>query len=250
MLPGAPSPAQQTNHPMVSDLKRQIAGQEMRNRLVEGTLLKALRQDPPPGVRIQSDAELDRTLQAVLSGHPIGQDIHVFGYGSLMWNPALEVVATRVARVNGWHRKFCLRLVIGRGTPQEPGAMLALDKGGACNGLLYRIAASKVEAELRLLWRREMLAGSYHARWVWANAGGERVRALTFVANRDHERYIGEHSIEQVASLIRTGQGGLGTSREYFDSMVRTLERFRITDAGIERLRCVIQSADEERGAA
>lgn len=224
--------------------------QGMRNRLLDGTLLSALRKDPPPGVTIQSDAELDRTLQAVLSGHPKGQDIHVFGYGSLMWNPALEVVATRVARVNGWHRKFCLHLVIGRGTPQEPGAMLALDKGGACNGLLFTIAASKVEAELGLLWRREMLAGSYRVQWVWANVDGERVRALTFVANRNYEGYIGRHPIEQVASLIRAGQGRLGTSRAYFDSMVRTLDQFRITDAGIERLRRVIQSADEETHAA
>lgn len=221
----------------------------MRNRLAEGTLLTALRQNPPPGVKIQSDAELDDTLRAVLSGHTGGQDIHVFGYGSLMWNPALEVVDTRVARVNGWHRKFCLHLVIGRGTPQEPGAMLALDRGGACNGLLYRIAASKVEAELRLLWRREMLAGSYRARWVWANAGGERIRAVTFVANRDHGRYIGQYPIERVACLIRTGQGSLGTAREYFDSMVRTLERLRITDAGMERLRRMIQSADEQADA-
>jgi glutathione-specific gamma-glutamylcyclotransferase len=201
-------------------------------------------------VRIQTDTELDTTLHEALREHVAGEDIHVFGYGSLMWNPALDVVESRVARVDGWHRKFCLHLVIGRGTPEQPGAMLALDRGGRCVGVLYRIAAAKAESELRLLWQREMLAGSYCARWVWANVGGERVRALTFVANRASGRYIGRHSVEHVADLIRSGQGRIGTSREYFESMVRTLERLRIGDAGIEHLRRVIHRADMEHATA
>jgi glutathione-specific gamma-glutamylcyclotransferase len=231
---------------MTSDTKRPISEREMRDRLTQGTLLKALRADPPPGIKVKSDVELEKSLRAALSAHDTGQDIHVFGYGSLMWNPALEVVSTRVARVGGWHRRFCLHQIVGRGTPREPGAMLALDKGGACRGVLYRIAARKAEPELRLLWQREMLTGSYDARWVWANVDGWRVRALTFVVDRAHERYIGRRSIEHITHLIRTGQGSLGTSRAYFDSMVRTLDHLGIADAGIERIRRVIRKADEE----
>jgi cation transport regulator ChaC len=127
-----------------------------------------------------------------------------------MWNPALHVVETCIAKLHGWHRRFCLRLLFGRGTPAEPGAMLALDRGGACRGLLFRIAAAKVPAELRLLWRREMLAGSYDARWVWTAARGKPIRALTFVANRNHERYIGAQPLQHVAELIRKGKGPFG----------------------------------------
>jgi cation transport protein ChaC len=216
-----------------------------RERLAQGVLLRLLRAHPLPGLTVQSDAELDRSLRAVLDCHDAGQDLHVFGYGSLMWNPALEVIDRMVARVDGWHRRFCLRMIFGRGTPEQPGAMLALDRGGACNGVLYRIDATKVEGELRLLWRREMLTGSYDPRWISARVHGRKIRALTFVANRTHNRYIGGVSLEYVAHLIRTGRGVLGTSRTYFDETAHMLDRLGFCDAGIERLRRAIHDADE-----
>ncbi|WP_233800922.1 gamma-glutamylcyclotransferase [Paraburkholderia sp. HP33-1] len=235
---------------MPRDLKHLASGYELtREHLAQGTLLHALRADPPAGLKLRSDAELERTLQVVLDAHESARDLHVFGYGSLMWNPALEVVETSVARVHGWHRGFCLRMIFGRGTPEEPGAMLGLDRGGACNGLLYRIDAAKVEAELRLLWRREMLAGAYDARWVPATVDDRHIRALTFVVNRAHDRYIGGCPIHHVAHLIRTGRGPLGTSRAYFDETTLTLERLGLRDTGIERLRRAIGDADVAEAA-
>ena len=232
-------------HFMPGDPKQLASGYELtREHLSQGTLLHALRANPPAGLILRSDAELERTLKEVLSSHEAGQDLHVFGYGSLMWNPALEVAETRVARVHGWHRGFCLRMIFARGTPEEPGAMLGLDRGGACRGLLHRIDAANVEPELRLLWRREMLAGAYDARWVRATVGARPIRALTFVVNRAHERYIGGYPIDQVAYLIRTGRGPLGTARGYFDETVLTLQRLGLLDAGIERLRRAIRDAD------
>jgi len=220
--------------------------ESMRERLAKGTLLESLRADPPPGICIRTDAELDRSMEDSLGHHDPAADLHVFGYGSLMWNPAMEVVQTRVARVQGWHRRFCLRLLLGRGTVAEPGVMLALDRGGSCRGLLFRIEAAKVQAEMRLLWRREMLAGSYDARWVTARSSGVTVPALTFVANRHHERYLGARPLHDVVRLIRTGRGPLGTSRAYFESTLQALERLRIRDLGMERLRLAIRLADQE----
>ena len=217
-----------------------------RQRLAKGLLITSLRADPPPGIKIRSEAELDASLEETLGGHDPGQDLHVFGYGSLMWNPALDAAHTGVARVHGWHRRFCLRLLLGRGCPERPGVTLALDRGGACHGLLFRIEAAKVRKEMHLLWRREMLAGSYDARWVRADAGGTTVRALTFGANRRHERYIGNLPIEDIVQLIRTGIGQLGTSRAYFDATVCTLDRLGIRDFGVERLRLAIRLADQE----
>jgi cation transport protein ChaC len=227
-----------------------IPAQPVRiHRLCDDALVDALRADPPPGLRCRSEAELEATLDEALSAHEPALDLHVFGYGSLMWNPAMEVVGSSVALVPGWHRRFCLRMVFGRGTPEAPGAMLALDRGGSCRGVLYRIAACKVRAELRLLWRREMLTGSYDARWVWAWAEGRRVRALSFVAIRRHERYIGGQPVDAVARLVRTGQGRFGSCRSYFESTLQSLQRLGIRDAGIERLRRAVSSADREAGA-
>ena len=217
-----------------------------RRRLADGILLESLRADAPPGLRIRTDAELDQSLADTLRSHDPAEDLHVFGYGSLMWNPAMDAVHMSVARVHGWHRRFCLRMLFGRGTVGEPGAMLALDMGGACHGLLFRIEAAKVMPEARLLWRREMLAGSYEARWVRAHTGAAPVRALTFVASRRHERYIGAQPIEYVARLVRTGQGPLGSSRAYFESTLQALESLRIRDSGMERLRRAILLADRD----
>ena len=224
--------------------------EQTRRRLSEGSWVAQLRADPPRGMRLRSDAELEASLEATLRQHEPCADLHVFCYGSLMWNPALEAIAFMPAQVRGWHRSFCLRLLLGRGTVEAPGAMLALDRGGSCRGTVLRIEAAKVRAEARLLWRREMLAGSYDARWVRARVGAVAVRALTFVVKRDHDRYIGRFPIESVAQLIRTGSGPLGSSRAYFDALLHSLARLGIEDAGMARLRHAIDAADRCAGPA
>lgn len=218
-----------------------------REGLASGALVQALRRNPPPGVRLRSDEELAQTLEQALSGHPPGDDLYVFGYGSLMWNPALHIVDSHLALVQGWHRRFCIRTLMARGSVEKPGAMLALNRGGACVGLLMRIAAPQVRDELSLLWRREMLAGSYEARWVGAQARGKPLRALTFVAKADHERYIGNLPAQEIAALIRTGEGMLGSTRSYFDQTMLTLARLRIRDRGLERLRRAVQALDASK---
>jgi cation transport protein ChaC len=122
--------------------------------------------------------------------------------------------------------------------------MLALDRGGACRGLAYRIPAPSVREELHLLWRREMTFGAYEARWMTASSGHRRLRALAFVANHASERYLGATEIDHIVHLIRTGQGILGTSRDYFEACLRTLDALKVRDAGMERLRLAIELAD------
>jgi cation transport protein ChaC len=114
--------------------------------------------------------------------------------------------------------------------------MLALDRGGSCAGMLFRIPAAKVEHELRLLWRREMTWGSYEARWVRAWAGSDGLPAVTFVVDRRQERYLGRLPPTDTARLIATGCGQLGTCRAYFDATVRKLRELGIRDATMEEL--------------
>jgi cation transport protein ChaC len=185
---------------------------------------------------LRTRAELDATLDAILRRHRAGTDLHVFAYGSLMWNPALEHSGVSRARVHGWHRRYCLRNFIGRGSPDEPGLMLALDSGGSCNGMLIRIPAAKVRDELTLLWRREMTTGSYDARWIRAWHDGAAVDAVTFVVNRGHDRYVRELPTEQICTLINTGKGSLGTCRAYFEATVSKLRELGIEDMHMERL--------------
>jgi cation transport protein ChaC len=207
-----------------------------RDRLIDGSLIAALRASAPAGITLRTDEELERSLERTLKGHASGADIHVFGYGSLMWNPAFRHVDAAKARVRGWRRSFCLWLRMARGSPSKPGLMLALDRGGSCGGVVFRIPAASVRYELMLLWRREMLSGAYEARWITALVEGRPRRALTFVANRAHERYVPDLRADQVAHFISTGEGSLGTCAAYFEKMMAALAHLEIRDAGMERV--------------
>jgi glutathione-specific gamma-glutamylcyclotransferase len=208
-----------------------------RDRLKDGSMLEAFRAAAPPGSKLRSDAELEASLSEMLLGQHENEDVYVFAYGSLMWNPALHYVESVRADLRGWSRRFCIRLYMGRGTPEEPGLMLALDRGGICRGLAFRIAAGQVREELSLLWRREMLAGSYVARWVTITMNGLPHRALTFVVNRHHERYASNLTAEQAVEYISKGKGSLGSCAAYFQTTLDTLHSLGIKDASMERLR-------------
>lgn len=208
-----------------------------RDRLRDGSALRELRASAPACLKVRSDAELEASLAETLKDHESTQDVWVFAYGSLMWNPAMQVAESRRADLRGWCRRFCIRLTMGRGTPEVPGLMLALDRGGVCRGLALRIAAADVQEELALLWRREMLAGSYEPRWVHPEIDGVRVKALTFVVNRHSDRYACGLSAVQAADVIATGKGVLGTCASYFHTTLATLHALGIRDAGMERVR-------------
>ncbi|SEE00597.1 cation transport protein ChaC [Rhizobiales bacterium GAS191] len=208
-----------------------------RERLRDGSHLAQLRARALPGFPIRSDEEIEASLKQALAGRPDKGDVWVFGYGSLIWNPAFEFAEKRVAMVRGWHRRFCLWLKAGRGTPELPGLMLALDRGGSCRGLAFRVDKAKVEEELLILWRREMLSGSYDARWVDAQADGKPLRVLTFVANRRHARFTNLLSDDEVAERIAVARGPLGSCAEYLLNTVHHLEALGFRDASLERIR-------------
>lgn len=210
-----------------------------REGLLDDAFMAQLYAQIPAGARLRTAEELEASMEDVLSRHDGDAAVHVFGYGSLMWNPAVEHTGVRPAKVHGWHRSFCLRSVIGRGSQERPGLMLALDRGGACQGLVLQIEPRKVRDELRVLWRREMLTEVYQPRWVIADVEGVPVRAITFAVNRSHPRYTKTLPLYEMARMINTGAGSLGTCREYFDATIQKLETLGIRDAGMERLRFV-----------
>jgi glutathione-specific gamma-glutamylcyclotransferase len=216
-----------------------------RQTLMDGTLRARQREysEKHPDMRWRTDAEMATLLERILSEHPPGEDLWIFGYGSLIWNPAFHFEESRCALLRGWHRRFCLKLFIGRGTPETPGLMLALDKGGACRGVAFRISAGKVKEELGLIWQREMYGGAYNARWVKLAEGGQQMRAVTFVINPSHPRYIKELTIEETARLIASGQGDLGSCREYFDNTVAHLRKMGVKDAALARIAASLPSA-------
>lgn len=209
-----------------------------RESLLDGSL-RARQQEyaaQHPDMRWRTEAEMAAILEDILRRHDPAQDLWVFGYGSLIWNPAFDFAERRPALLRGWHRRFCLKMLMGRGTPEHPGLMLALDHGGACKGVAFRIAAEKIRQELHVLWQREMFGGAYHARWVRLEAEDEVFPAVTFVINRAHPRYIPELSVTQTAALIATGSGDLGTCREYLENTISHLRELGLSDSGLNRI--------------
>jgi glutathione-specific gamma-glutamylcyclotransferase len=183
-----------------------------------------------------SDEELSASLTATLAQKPKGAGWWVFGYGSLLWNPLFPIAETAPGTVRGLHRRFCLKSMASRGTPDQPGLVLGLDRGGSCRGLLFRLPAPLAVDELHLLWRREMVVGSYDPRWVDVECDGATRCALTFVVRRDHPHYAGRLAIDQEAQILGCACGALGSSREYLEHTRAALAAHGIVDRYLEEV--------------
>jgi cation transport protein ChaC len=211
--------------------------------LRDGSLIAAARSRASADVALRSDAEIEASLDAMLASHPAGQDVWLFGYGSLMWNPAMHYAESRPGVVRGWHRSYCLWAHMGRGSPEAPGLMLALDRGGSSAGMLFRFPAATARAELLLPWRREMFTGGYLARWVRVDIETGPVRAATFVANRAYKRYAGRLDEATIAAHLAVAGGSLGTCIEYLEQTLAVLRAHGRTDHRLERLDRLVAGA-------
>jgi len=216
---------------------------------LESDCMRTMLRAQAPDARMLSHADLDDSLHALLQDKPPG-DVWLFGYGSLVWNPIVHHEERRIARVHGYHRRFCLWSRVGRGTPDKPGLVLGLDAGGCCHGVAFRIAAGHAEQELRLLWRREMVTGSYCPRWVTVSAGDTLLTALTFIINRRHPSYAGKLPVETVLHAMTTARGYLGTPAEYLLETVRGLLEHGVRDPYLLELRRRVLATHPELGSA
>ena len=164
------------------------------------------------------------SLAATLACRPDSSPVWIFGYGSLMWNPAFEYEDSAAGTLVGWHRAFCLRLTAGRGTACQPGRMLALKEGGRTTGLAYRLPEEILEDELTLVWKREMITGCYLPTWCKLELDdGRVVNALVFIMDPRHPLYEADTRAEVIAPLIAAASGPLGTNAQYLFSLEQEL---------------------------
>lgn len=183
----------------------------------------------------RSDEEREGSRQAFLDGHE--GPLWIFGYGSLMWDPGIDFDEIRHARLQGYHRSMCLVDIRGaRGSVEEPGLMAGLAAGGDCDGLAFRIPAQLVERETERLWRREMIAHAYEPALAPARTRQGAIMALAFVADPDAPNICTDLSHDLRVRYIATGEGRLGTSREYLEGMVRQFAHMGVSDPELERL--------------
>jgi cation transport protein ChaC len=205
------------------------------------------REVPDPGVAVMKsepmgDADYSAWVDKLMASRPDGEDVWIFAYGSLIWKPACEVDGQRPAHLYGWHRKFCMRLVRYRGTPDCPGLMMALDRGGACRGVIQRLRGAHARERLDRILRREMTIKppTHRPRWVTVESEGERQPAIAFAADPKGRYYAGNHTIEETAAILARACGHWGSGAEYLMHTVAHLENLGIHDRYLWRLQALV----------
>ena len=183
------------------------------------------------------------TPAALLAALPPGEDLRVFAYGSLMWDPGFAFTERRLGVLRGYHRRFCIYSVHYRGTPEAPGLVFGLDHGGACRGMLFRVARAEAPAVLESLWAREMITAVYKPKLLAVRAeGGQAVRACAFVVDRSHAQYCRGLDLAGSAALIRRSAGCRGPNIDYLTNTLEHLEALGIADHGLRQLLAAVRA--------
>ncbi|MCA6124833.1 gamma-glutamylcyclotransferase [Bradyrhizobium sp. WSM 1704] len=173
-------------------------------------------------------------------------ELWVFGYGSLMWKPGFEFLEQVPARLIGEHRALCVYSFDHRGTPEKPGLVLGLDRGGACRGIAFRVAAHLRNDTVAYLRSREQTTNVYRevTRSVWLeNEARQRVSALAYVVDRGHVQYAGRLSLTEQLRLVQQGHGRSGDNRDYVLSTVAAIEKQGFRDAPLHQLAAMLRDA-------
>lgn len=195
-----------------------------------------------PGFRSATDADYREAVDGMLATAPSGE-FWLFGYGSLIWRPETAFEEKRLATAIGWRRNFSLgpdhRF---RGSHENPGLMMALDRGGQCKGMAYRLPNVGLEEELNRLIRRELsqLPSAFPWRWINLDTDQGPLRALTFAMDRNNARYIAGLSEAETAAILATACGFRGSMAEYLFSTVTMLESLGIHDRKLWRFQKLV----------
>lgn len=216
-----------------------------RENLSSGSLARLVAERNDDKTRLASDEELLASRRALVADDADTSDIWVFGYGSLIFNPVMDYVDRARGRIYGHHRRFCLWTRLGRGSPDCPGLVLALDRGGSCTGVAYRLNPDVAIAELDLLWRREMVTLAYRASWLTFHPDGHNdgagKRAISFVSRPERENFAGPMTLDQEADVIASASGFIGPCRDYLFDTVKALEADGISDPHLKKLQRAVE---------
>jgi len=193
----------------------------------------------PPCVssfRLWTPEERQASLQKTLAHWQPDQDVWLYAYGSLIWRPDFDFVERRLATLRGHHRSLCLWSRVNRGTPECPGLVFGLDRGGSCRGIVYRLPGMVVARVFPALWQREMSTGAYLPRWLPCETDAGRVSALAFVMNRDNPGYAGALPEDEMLAIVRRASGSCGPCSEYVIATATALREAGIRDHRLEAI--------------
>ncbi|GAB4548298.1 MAG: gamma-glutamylcyclotransferase [Pleurocapsa sp.] len=213
---------------------------------LKSKLLQELLTHPKLKLKILSDEELLVSIRETLQTKPM-EELWIFAYGSLIWNPLFDYLERCAVSIEGWQRQFCLLAPVGRGTIDNPGLVLGLEQGNFCQGIAYRLPVDEnLESELLLLWRREMVFGSYIPSWITVNNGTQKIKALAFTVNAKHPVYVNNLPTEKIVESLATAKGFLGSAAEYLSHTVQGLLAAGIEDKILIELDKLVKKRQQE----
>jgi glutathione-specific gamma-glutamylcyclotransferase len=198
---------------------------------------------PVAGVLQPTDADYAAWVARIIATHPAPElPTQLFAYGSLIWKPEIDFRAEQIGVARGWHRSFCLRQHRFRGTPDRPGLMMALDRGGQCKGVLFELPVQDMEQQFDRLFRREFTVKPINSmpRWISVETAGGRVHALGFVMNRASPDYVGRMAPQDVAHTLAAACAHWGSGAEYLMNTVAHLQARGIHDSNLWRLQRLV----------
>ena len=207
-----------------------------RDSLTDDSFKQKMIDEAPGEMTLMDEAAFEASRQAILDRAREAGELWVFGYGSLIWNPIVEVDARRPARLPGHSRRFCVWAPIGRGTPERQGLWLALDEGGQCDGVALRIPEGRWDEETLILWRREMISGTYRPTWLTLETAEGPLQSCVFLSNPQHDRYAAHVAHEDKVEAIAKAEGSLGTCRSYLYDLATGLAGHGLGDPYIDAL--------------
>ena len=190
---------------------------------------------------IATEDQLLESRRLVIADDADVSDFWVFGYGSLIYNPIIEHSHCATASIYGYHRRLCLWTKIGRGSPNCPGLVLSLDRGGSCKGVAFRLNPKNAIAELDLLWRREMMTMAYRPRLISLHTDIGLKRGLAFVANPSLPAYAQPMPFEATVEVVAHAAGFNGPCREYLYDTIKGMQACGIRDHQLEKLATAVQ---------
>ena len=168
----------------------------------------------------------------------------VFAYGSLIWKPGFEPAEKRIARLDGFTRRFGLTSEYYRGTPEKPGLVLGLDwaPGDSCTGLALRVKPEEERRVRDYLAERELVSYAYFetlnpVTLLCEGPGQHEQRpAICYILDRSHKQYRGDMDPDDQAAIIAEAVGPSGPNVEYLENTLAQLRAHGIDDPHLEAM--------------
>ena len=207
-----------------------------RENISKGQLGDTIRSIPGSD-KVLSDNDLLSARRKIIPDIGIGQNIYIFAYGSLLWNPTVDYEEQFIAKIFGFHRSFCMKTRLGRGSFENPGLMLGLDKGGSCVGSAFKLSNEIAIKNIDILFRREMVTGAYKPKLLKTKLeNGKNVLSLAFTVDKKHKNYFPNNTPQIKAEIISKAYGFLGSCEEYLNNTLESLSELNITDKEMNKI--------------